>query len=117
MASTSPSRGRAASQRETPSSGLAAMSAASRSRTSSGYMLATRESNLFWGRRANIRRCRLAGEITSGSGSRRPTSDRVTLKEEEMANQLVWVDIPVDDLDRAIGFYSLLLGAPIRKEE
>jgi predicted enzyme related to lactoylglutathione lyase len=33
------------------------------------------------------------------------------------ANQLVWCDIPVKDLDRAIRFYSAVLGAPIRKEE
>ena len=34
-----------------------------------------------------------------------------------MANQLVWVDIPVTDLDRAIRFYSAILGAPVRKQE
>jgi uncharacterized protein len=34
-----------------------------------------------------------------------------------MANQLVWVDIPVLDLDRAIRFYSGVLGAPVKKEE
>ena len=34
-----------------------------------------------------------------------------------MANQLVWVDIPVDDLDRAIRFYSSVLGAPVKKQE
>jgi len=34
-----------------------------------------------------------------------------------MANQLVWVDIPVIDLDRAIRFYSAVLGAPIAKQE
>ena len=34
-----------------------------------------------------------------------------------MANQLVWVDIPVLDLDRAIKFYSSILGAPVRKQE
>jgi len=33
-----------------------------------------------------------------------------------MQNQIVWVDIPVLDLDRAIAFYSRLLGAPITKE-
>ncbi len=34
-----------------------------------------------------------------------------------MANQLVWVDIPVLDLDRAIGCYSAVLGATVKKEE
>jgi uncharacterized protein len=33
------------------------------------------------------------------------------------ANQIVWCDIPVKDLDRAIGFYSAVLGAPIKKED
>jgi hypothetical protein len=31
-----------------------------------------------------------------------------------MSNRIVWVDIPVIDLDRAIGFYSAVLGAPQR---
>ena len=34
-----------------------------------------------------------------------------------MANQVVWVDIPVLDLDRAIKFYSDVLGAPVKKED
>jgi predicted enzyme related to lactoylglutathione lyase len=34
-----------------------------------------------------------------------------------MANQVVWLDIPVLDLDRAIRFYSAVLGAPVKKEE
>jgi predicted enzyme related to lactoylglutathione lyase len=34
-----------------------------------------------------------------------------------MANQIVWVDIPVKDLDRAIKFYSAVLGAQVHKEE
>ena len=34
-----------------------------------------------------------------------------------MANQLVWVDIPVLDLDRAIGFYSKVLGKEIKRQE
>jgi protein arginine N-methyltransferase 7 len=34
-----------------------------------------------------------------------------------MANQLNWVDIPVRDLDRAIKFYSGILGAQIAKRE
>jgi hypothetical protein len=32
-------------------------------------------------------------------------------------NQIVWCDIPVTDLDRAIRFYSAVLGAPIKKEQ
>jgi predicted enzyme related to lactoylglutathione lyase len=34
-----------------------------------------------------------------------------------MPNQIVWFDIPVLDLDRAIRFYSAVLGAPVKKEE
>ena len=34
-----------------------------------------------------------------------------------MANQIVWCDIPVLDLDRAIRFYSAVLGAPVNKQE
>jgi len=33
-----------------------------------------------------------------------------------IANQIVWCDIPVIDLDRAIKFYSAVLGQPVRKE-
>jgi len=32
-----------------------------------------------------------------------------------MANQIVWCDIPVLNLDRAIKFYSALLGAEWKK--
>ena len=34
-----------------------------------------------------------------------------------MANQIVWVDIPVQDLGRAIKFYYAVLGAPVKKED
>jgi len=34
-----------------------------------------------------------------------------------LANQFVWVDIPVTDLDRAIDFYSAVLEAQIKREE
>lgn len=34
-----------------------------------------------------------------------------------MSNQIVWVDIPVKNLDRAIKFYSAVLGAPVKKEQ
>ena len=33
-----------------------------------------------------------------------------------MTNQVVWVDIPVTNLDRAIAFYSAVLGQQIKKE-
>jgi hypothetical protein len=34
-----------------------------------------------------------------------------------MANPIVWVDIPCLDLDRAIRFYSAVLGCTVKKEE
>ncbi len=34
-----------------------------------------------------------------------------------MAQTIVWFDIPVQNLDRAIAFYSAVLGAPVKKEE
>jgi uncharacterized protein len=33
-----------------------------------------------------------------------------------MANQIVWCDIPATDLDRAIRFYSAVLGHPVTKQ-
>jgi uncharacterized protein len=33
-----------------------------------------------------------------------------------MANQIVWCDIPVKDLDRAIKFYSAVLGQTVSKQ-
>ena len=33
-----------------------------------------------------------------------------------MANQVVWFDLPVTELDRAIRFYSAVLGDTVRKE-
>lgn len=32
-------------------------------------------------------------------------------------NQVVWFDIPVRDLDRAIRFYSAVLAAPLKRED
>lgn len=34
-----------------------------------------------------------------------------------MKNQVVWVDIPVGDLDRAVGFYSAVLSEKVTKFE
>ena len=34
-----------------------------------------------------------------------------------MANQIVWCDIPVLDLDRAIRFYASVLGGAVKKQE
>lgn len=33
-----------------------------------------------------------------------------------MSNSFVWVDIPATDIDRAIAFYSGVLGKPVTKE-
>ena len=33
-----------------------------------------------------------------------------------MANQIVWCDIPVSDLDRAVRFYSAVLGTEVKKQ-
>jgi predicted enzyme related to lactoylglutathione lyase len=33
-----------------------------------------------------------------------------------MSNRVVWVDIPARDLDRAIAFYSAVLGSKVTKE-
>jgi predicted enzyme related to lactoylglutathione lyase len=41
----------------------------------------------------------------------RPVNER-----QIMANQIVWCDIPVKDLDRAIKFYSAVLGQAVSKE-
>jgi predicted enzyme related to lactoylglutathione lyase len=34
-----------------------------------------------------------------------------------MANQIVWCDIPVLDLERAIRFYSAVLGSQVKQEQ
>jgi predicted enzyme related to lactoylglutathione lyase len=34
-----------------------------------------------------------------------------------VANQVVWVDFPVLDLDRAVRFYSAVLGSAVNKQE
>jgi uncharacterized protein len=34
-----------------------------------------------------------------------------------VANSIVWVDIPVTDLDRAMRFYSAVLGGEVQKQE
>jgi hypothetical protein len=36
---------------------------------------------------------------------------------EQAANQIVWCDIPVKDLDRAMRFYGAVLGASLEKDE
>ena len=36
------------------------------------------------------------------------------LEEEPMSNQIVWCDIPVFELDRAVRFYSAVLGTEVK---
>jgi hypothetical protein len=36
---------------------------------------------------------------------------------EPVTNQIVWCDIPVKDLDRAMRFYGAVLGASLKKDE
>lgn len=33
-----------------------------------------------------------------------------------MSNQIVWCDIPVFELDRAVRFYSAVLGTEVKKQ-
>src|ERR1019366_8174179 len=39
------------------------------------------------------------------------------LKEPSMPNQVVWFDLPATDLDRALRFYSAVLGVQVKKEQ
>ena len=34
-----------------------------------------------------------------------------------MANQIVWCDIPVSELDRAVRFYSAVLGREVKRQD
>lgn len=34
-----------------------------------------------------------------------------------MKNNITWFDVPVTDLDRAIRFYSAVLGSPVTREQ
>src|SRR5271165_3317524 len=64
-----------------------------------------------------------AGRLLVNLSSRRrrvasETANSILLRGEKLvANQIVWVDIPVLDLDRAVGFYSAVLGAEVQKQE
>ena len=39
------------------------------------------------------------------------------LPQKRMPHQIVWFDIPVQNLDRAIRFYSAVLGVQVKREE
>lgn len=43
------------------------------------------------------------------------TNDSATAK--AVTNLAVWFDLPVEDLDRAMHFYSAVLGSPVRKQQ
>ena len=47
----------------------------------------------------------------------RAIRDSSLYKEPAVANQVVWVDIPVLDLDRAITFYSAVLNGVVERQE
>jgi len=38
-------------------------------------------------------------------------------EETRKMNRVVWFDVPVTDLDRAVRFYSAVLGAAVKKQE
>lgn len=48
------------------------------------------------------------------SGGEPPHSKGAAIMSRD--NTICWVDIPVRDLDRAIGFYSAILGKEVKKE-
>src|SRR5437667_11466294 len=56
----------------------------------------------------------LVAELHTGCYDLIPLTEN---KGKPIANQIVWFDTPVKDLDRAIRFYSAVLGAKIKKEE
>src|SRR5277367_2134152 len=39
------------------------------------------------------------------------------VEETRKVNRVVWFDVPVTDLDRAIRFYSAVLGLAVKKEQ
>lgn len=39
------------------------------------------------------------------------------MTEQTATNRLVWAEIPVSDLDRAIGFYEKILGEPMKRDD
>ena len=46
-----------------------------------------------------------------------PATAETTDPRRQVRNQLVWCDVPVTDLDRAVKFYAAVLGAPVQKQE
>jgi predicted enzyme related to lactoylglutathione lyase len=44
-------------------------------------------------------------------------AEQTTEKSTTVTNTVVWFDMPVQDLDRAIRFYSAVLAAPIQKQQ
>jgi predicted enzyme related to lactoylglutathione lyase len=45
------------------------------------------------------------------------TAEHTAEKSKTVTNTVVWFDMPVQDLDRAMGFYSAVLGSPIQKQQ
>ncbi len=47
----------------------------------------------------------------------RPQAQASNAQRPQVRNQVVWCDVPVTDLDRAVRFYTAVLGAPVPKQE
>jgi predicted enzyme related to lactoylglutathione lyase len=45
------------------------------------------------------------------------TAEHTVEKSKVVTNTVVWFDMPVQDLDRAMRFYSAVLGSPIQKQQ
>jgi uncharacterized protein len=56
-------------------------------------------------------------DFSTSCGADEAKDNEANRKAKPTANQIVWCDIPVLDLDRAMKFYSAVLGQPVKKQE